>query len=121
MMMSWSRRDQELLITQHSSLLSFLLHVLDGLLNTHAAAVWARDCTANHQQIVLSIHARYSQASGRNLSVTHVARGAHTLDHARRICRSADRAGSTHVHRTMTLRATTKMVAFDRSGKTSSL
>src|ERR1700730_18518684 len=110
-----------LLITHYSSLLPLLLHVLNGFLDHHDAADWTRDCTANHQQIVLSIYARNSQASNRNLRVAHVARGAHSRNHSRRIRRRADRARGADIHRTMTFRAPIEMVALDGTGKTSPL
>src|SRR5438132_13384611 len=47
-----------------------------------------------------------------------MARGAHSFNHARRICRSANRSGSAHIHRTVRLRATIEIVTLDRARET---
>src|SRR5438132_1567541 len=46
-----------------------------------------------------------------------MARGAHSLNHARRICRSANRSGSAHIHRAVRLWSTIEIMTFDRPGE----
>src|SRR3954454_7250871 len=79
----------------------------------HRGALRARHRAAQHDQVVAGADLDDREALLRHALVTHLARQAHALEHARWRGRGADRARRAHVVGAVRLRAGVEVVALD--------